>query len=298
MNIKQYLWPTSPTNVPRIKQYIRLEGVDDRQKKKIPSSYREPFRDPTKTIILQQYIDESFYIFTREDKQIVGHLNIDASVDITLTLTCVVEHLNKKQSVFTVGAHVGGVRFTVDIPENAFDVESYYGKNVRLRYILCLKSKGVILQEQDVIVCNDNPSLFSMDPVRFDLHEVQNSFHISIDLDKTNIKSTGDVLSGGLTFYKFPDLIKFAEVILLRLESTGKNKYTETLSKVEILDGSPSKGEQYTLRFRIVIGPSLQKKLSKTIHISDRLHVTYYADIVIVDVMGRRFYKQFEINIY
>ncbi len=113
-------------------------------------------------------------------------------------------------------------------------------------------------------------------------------------MEKTIIDISGDVLQGSITFHKIPVQLKSIELVLLRIETTGTEKSTNTITKFEIVDGSPSNDQIIPIRF-LFAGP-LTKKLTRTMHrIRNVLNVAYYLDFVFIDEQNRRFFKQLEL---
>ena len=117
---------------------------------------------------------------------------------------------------------------------------------------------------------------------------------MTIDLDKTSIDISGDLLQGSITFHKIPVQLKSIELVLLRIETTGTEKSTNTITKFEVVDGSPSNEQIIPIRF--IIAGQLAKKLTRTMHrVRNVLNVAYYLDFVFIDEQNRRFFKQLEL---
>ena len=69
---------------------------------------------------------------------------------------------------------------------------------------------------------------------------------------------------------------------------------TETLSKFEIMDGAPVKGEVVPIRFYLSatdLSPSYP-------NINNRVSVEYFLNIVLLDEDERRYFKQCEIELW
>jgi vacuolar protein sorting-associated protein 26 len=129
----------------------------------------------------------------------------------------------------------------------------------------------------------------------YDLYALHQKLHVTIDLDKMILEISGDCLNGSITIHKTPVKLKSMELILLRIESGGAKRSTETLSKFEIMDGSPSDGEIIPIRF--MISGALSKKLTRSMYrVRGVLNVAYYIDFIFIDEMNRRFFKQQEMQ--
>ena len=94
--------------------------------------------------------------------------------------------------------------------------------------------------------------------------------------------------------------IKHMELAVIRRESagTGPNLYneSETMTKFEIMDGAPVKGECVPVRLFLNGIPS---ELTPTYrNINNKFSVKYYLNLVLVDEEDRRYFKQQEITMW
>lgn len=107
-----------------------------------------------------------------------------------------------------------------------------------------------------------------------------------------------DVVIGKIYFLLVRIKIKHMEVQVLRRESTGSgpNTYNETdvLTKFEIMDGAPMRGESIPLR--LFLSPFDLTPTYKNVH--GKFNVKYYLNLVLVDEEERRYFKQQEIQIW
>lgn len=107
-----------------------------------------------------------------------------------------------------------------------------------------------------------------------------------------------DVVIGKIFFLLVRVKIKHMELALVRREITGvqPNLYTEThtLSKFEIMDGSPVKGESVPVRM-FLGGFALTPSYA---HVEGKFSVRYLLNLVLVDEDDRRYYKQQELVLY
>lgn len=102
-----------------------------------------------------------------------------------------------------------------------------------------------------------------------------------------------DVIIGKIYFLLVRIKIKHMEVSLIRRETTGTgpNAYNEshTLTKFEIMDGAPVRGESIPVRIFLAgfdLTPSYR-------NIASLFSLKYYLNLVLVDEEDRRYFKQF-----
>ena len=92
--------------------------------------------------------------------------------------------------------------------------------------------------------------------------------------------------------------IKHMELSIVRRETTGsgQNQYneSETITKFEIMDGAPVRGE--TIPIRLFLGGF---DLTPTFRdVSKKFRARYYLNLVLNDEENRRYFKQQEITLY
>lgn len=155
---------------------------------------------------------------------------------------------------------------------------------------------------------------------------IEDCLHIEFQYDKTRL-GLSDVLTGHVDFLLVRIRIKHSEVALIRKETvhagtggggTGgagagaKDSVTEseTISRFEIMDGAPVKGERIPLRMFLAgldVGPTLPAvgpgmvvtgAAGETSVIPSplpALAVKYFLNLVLVDEEDRRYFKQHEV---
>ena len=89
------------------------------------------------------------------------------------------------------------------------------------------------------------------------------------------------------------------ELNIIRRETTGsgatnQQSDNETLSKFEIMDGAPVRGECIPVRFYLA-GVDLQPTYK---NVQNKFSVKYFLNLVLVDEEDRRYFKQQEIFIW
>lgn len=178
--------------------------------------------------------------------------------------------------------------------------ESYNGINVRLRYILKVTISrnyvNNIVEYMDFVVRNYAPAPPINNSIKMEVG-IEECLHIEFEYGKSKYHLK-DVIVGKIYFLLVRIKIKTMELEVRRRESTGSgtNTYveTETLSKFELMDGVPVRGE--SIPVRLFLSPY---ELTPTYHnINNKFSVKYFLNLVLVDEEDRRYFKQQEITVY
>jgi hypothetical protein len=177
--------------------------------------------------------------------------------------------------------------------------ESYDGINVRLRYFVRLRmsrSYGNVAKEFDFAVQKLQQGPEANNPLKMEVG-IEDCLHIEFQYDKSKYHLK-DVIRGKIYFLLVRIKIKHMEIQILKRESTGSgpNLYNETevVTKFEIMDGAPIKGENIPVR--LFLEPYDLTPSFKTIH--NKFSVKYYVNLVLVDEEERRYFKQQEITLW
>ncbi|CAO3650031.1 unnamed protein product [Mucor fragilis] len=178
--------------------------------------------------------------------------------------------------------------------------ECFYGVNVRLRYYISLeiaRKFSNIVRERDIWVYA-HPTL----PLEIATNKkmevgIEDCLHIEFEYNKDKYHLR-DVIVGRILFYLIRIKIKTMELSIIKRETTGSmpNLYNESenITKFEIMDGAPIKGETIPIRLFLggyELGPTFQE-------INKKFSVRYYLNLVLVDEDNRRYFKQHEIFMY
>lgn len=177
--------------------------------------------------------------------------------------------------------------------------ESYYGMNVRLRYFLRVTMSRTIAdltQEKEIWVhCyKDVPEINNS--IKMEVG-IEGCLHIEFEYNKTKY-SLRDVIVGKIYFLLVRIKIQRMEISIIRRETTGSgsNMYneSETITKFEIMDGSPVRGECIPARI-FLNGFDLTPTYKD---VSKKFSVRYYLNLVLIDQDERRYFKQQEIALW
>ncbi|UYV69249.1 VPS26B [Cordylochernes scorpioides] len=189
--------------------------------------------------------------------------------------------------------------FTFDFNNVEKPYETYTGLNVRLRYLLRVTVVRRItdqVKEMEVVV----HTLASYPEVNSSIKMevgIEDCLHIEFEYNKSKYHMF-DVILGKIYFLLVRIKIKNMELSIIKRETTGTgpNTFTETenMSKFEIMDGAPVKGECIPIRLflsGIKISPTMRD-------VNKKFSVRYYLNLVLVDEEDRRYFKQQEITIW
>jgi len=183
--------------------------------------------------------------------------------------------------------------------DNDKKYEAYDGINVRLRYFIRIRisrSYSSISKEFDFAVQKIQTEPEVNNELKMEVG-IEDCLHIEFEYDKSKYHLK-DVIRGKIFFLLVRIKIKHMELQILKRESTGSgpNLYNETevVTKFEIMDGAPIKGENVPIR--LFLEPYELTPTFRTIH--NKFSVKYYLNLVLVDEEERRYFKQQEITIW
>lgn len=126
---------------------------------------------------------------------------------------------------------------------------------------------------------------------------IEDCLHIEFEYDKTKYHLK-DVVTGRVDFLLVRIKIKHMEVALIRREAAGfpgsVTNDSETLTRFEVMDGAPIKGERIPVRL-FLSGLDLSPTL---VNVANCFTVRYFLNLVLVDEEDRRYFKQQEITLW
>lgn len=197
--------------------------------------------------------------------------------------------------------------------------ESYHGRNVHVRYFVRVlmerKFLPAIKQDKDIIVqlIKNEPRL--NEPIKMEVG-IEECLHIEFQYQK-RYYHLNDCIEGNIHFMLVRIKIKYMELAVLRRESSGDGVMnskpggigqgsetgggsvvteTQTLTRFEIMDGAPVKGEIIPVRLYL---SGIPADLTPTYDSpNSRFSVRYYLNLVLVDEEDRRYFKQQEIFLW
>jgi len=177
--------------------------------------------------------------------------------------------------------------------------ESYNGINARLRYFVRItvgQKYGDIVKESDIWVINYSSAPEDNRGIKMEVG-ISECLHIEIEYVSTK-HNLQDVVIGKIYFLLSRIKVKHMAVSLVRRETVavGKEHVSERriLSKYEIMDGEPVRGESIPVRIFLGAYP-----LTPTYHkVENKFSLRYYLSLGIIDAEDRRYFKQHEIVLW
>lgn len=171
--------------------------------------------------------------------------------------------------------------------------ESYNGIVVRLRYFINVvinRNYNKITKEEEFIVQNTGEEPVENHPIKMEVG-IEECLHIEFEFTKQAFHLK-DCILGKVSFNLVRIKIKMMELSIIRKEAVGAgaNAVTEneTLSKFEIMDGAPVKGELVPVRFYLAstdLAPTYE-------NVNNRFSCRYSLNLVLIDEHERRYFKQ------
>jgi len=177
--------------------------------------------------------------------------------------------------------------------------ESYSGINVSLNYYVRLtiyRSIANVTKQVEIWQQNHPNPPESNTNIKMEVG-IEDCLHIEFEYNKSKYHMK-DVIIGKIYFLLVRLKIKSMNISLIKRETTGTglDMYNEnrTLSKFEIMDGAPVKGEAIPVRLFLggfELTPSYKD-------VCNKFSVSYILNLVLVDEDDRRYFKQREITLY
>jgi len=177
--------------------------------------------------------------------------------------------------------------------------ESYHGINVKLRYFVravVSRRMSDLVHERDIWVHSYVMPTDFNNTIKMEVG-IEDCLHIEFEYSKS-LYHLKDVIIGKIYFLLVRIKIKHMELSIIRRETTGSapNQYneSETITKFEIMDGAPVRGE--TIPIRLFMGGF---ELTPTYQdVNKKFSTRYYLNLVLIDEESRRYFKQQEITVY
>lgn len=177
--------------------------------------------------------------------------------------------------------------------------ESYNGIVVRLRYyinVVINRSYNRITREEEICVMNLGSEPEENPPIKMEVG-IEECLHIEFEFTRSRFHLK-DCIMGIVRFNLVRIKIKMMELSIIRKETVGSGQSSvtenETLSRFEIMDGAPVKGEEVPVRFYMAstdLTPSYK-------NVNNRFKSCYWLNLVLIDEEDRRYFKQHEIELW
>mmetsp|Transcript_12657 Transcript_12657/g.27405 ORF Transcript_12657/g.27405 Transcript_12657/m.27405 type:complete len:382 (-) Transcript_12657:135-1280(-) len=211
------------------------------------------------------------------------------------------------------------------------DHESYRGRNVSVRYFVRVvverKFLPPIHKEHEVFVQIIGKEPAVNESIKMEVG-IEDCLHIEFEYER-RCYHLNDLILGKINFLLVRIKIKHMELAVIRRETSGEGvattpiappgaapgsalpaaglhgnsadagnilTETQTLTKYEIMDGAPVKGEQIPVRLYL---KGIPADLTPTYDaVNNRFSVRYFLNLVLVDEEDRRYFKQQEIILW
>lgn len=179
--------------------------------------------------------------------------------------------------------------------------ESYYGSSVKLRYVVratvAKARQGTLAaREQDVFVAVLGAAGEEARPIAMEVG-VEDCLHIGIDIPK-DVFGLREAVLGRITFAQVKVQVERMELNLVRKELLGAGEaaaHSDELHCFEIMDGCPARAEEIPVRLFLAGVPGLSPTL---LAVNNKFSVRYFLNLVIVDDLKRRYFKQSEVRLF
>ncbi|KAG7389513.1 Vacuolar protein sorting-associated protein 26A [Phytophthora boehmeriae] len=277
-----------------------LSGPQSRPRLKIPNDSQEIalFRDDEAISgLLTVLVDNGKRLeHTGLKLELLGLIEVPLDRNSNFEFTNSVKELQSSGHVLE-----GKETFAFDFAQVDKPHESYYGHSVKLRYILrATLARGSyassLVHEQDLWVQKVDPPPPIDRSIKMEVG-IEDCLHIEFEYDKARYHLK-DVVIGKIFFLLVRIKIKHMELAILRRESVGsgaqRHSESETVTKFEIMDGAPVKGESVPVRLYLApyaLTPTFR-------NVQSRFSVKYFINLVLVDEEDRRYFKQQEIVLW
>jgi vacuolar protein sorting-associated protein 26 len=209
------------------------------------------------------------------------------------------EFMSMAQELLPAGEIRGLVTLDFEFKNVEKQFESYHGINVKLRYFLratASKRLSELQKEKELWVYSYRMPPDINNSIKMEVG-IEDCLHIEFEYNKSKYHLR-DVIVGKIYFLLVRIKVRNMELSIIKRETTGasNNQYneSETITKFEIMDGAPVKGE--TIPIRLFLSGF---ELTPTYRdVCMKFSTRYYLNLVLVDEENRRYFKQQEITIY
>jgi vacuolar protein sorting-associated protein 26 len=209
------------------------------------------------------------------------------------------EFLTLSQEVAAPGELRQNTTFDYEFKNVEKQYECYNGINVKLRYfvrVTIARRLADIVRERDMWVNSYRMPTEVNNSIKMEVG-IEDCLHIEFEYNKSKYHLK-DVIVGKIYFLLVRIKIKTMELSIIRRETTGAlpNVYneSETITKFEIMDGAPVRGE--TIPIRLFLGGF---ELTPTFRdVNKKYSTRYYLNLVLIDEENRRYFKQQEITLF
>ncbi|KAI5474357.1 hypothetical protein MNV49_003497 [Pseudohyphozyma bogoriensis] len=287
--------------IPRGQVDVRLAGEEDRQLVEVKAGEKEK-REKCPIYYDGESVKGQAVVRVRDGKG-VKHDGIKVefvgSIELFYDRGNHYEFLSLVQELATPGEIRSAQAFDFEFKNVEKQYESYTGINVKLRYFVRVtvsRRMADVVKEKDIWVHSFRMPPDSNNSIKMEVG-IEDCLHIEFEYNKSKYHLK-DVIVGKIYFLLVRIKIKHMELSIIRRETTGAapNQYneSETITKFEIMDGAPVRGE--TIPIRLFLGGF---ELTPTFRdVNKKFSTRYYLNLVLIDEENRRYFKQQEVTVY
>lgn len=234
-------------------------------------------------------------------KKSIDHIGIKAEmfgvIEILYDRSSRQEFLHSVKELSPPGTISGKREFKFQFTDTNKQYESYDGLNVRLSYFIRVtvskNYSGNIVENRQFIVQNPSVVPEINNSIKMEVG-IEDCLHIEFEYDKSKYH-LNDIVIGKIYFLLVRIKIKHMELAIIKREQAGQGvTENETLSKFEIMDGAPVRGESIPVRLFLSSFPLVPTQRN----VSNRFSVRFFLNLVLVDEEDRRYFKQQEITLW
>lgn len=290
-----------PSFSPGLDADIFLSGEDER--KIVEVKGEKEGRKETCPVYYDGESVKGQVIIRAKDGKAVKHEGIKVefvgSIDLFYDRGNHYEFLSMSQELLAAGELRGAQTLDFEFKNVEKQYESYNGINVKLRYFVRVsiaKRIAEVVKERDIWVHSFVIPPDSNNSIKMEVG-IEDCLHIEFEYNKSKYHLK-DVIVGKIYFLLVRIKIKHMELSIIRRETTGAppNQYneSETITKFEIMDGAPVRGETIPIRL-FLSGFDLTPTFRD---VNKKFSARYYLNLVLIDEENRRYFKQQEVTIY
>lgn len=165
-----------------------------------------------------------------------------------------------------------------------------------MHVVINSKYNRITKEEEFIVFTPQSEGPTGCHPIKMEVG-IEDCLHIEFEFAKS-IYTMKDCVLGKVFFNLVRIKIKHMELNIIKKETvgSGQNAITEseTLTKFEVMDGAPVKGECIPIRFYLAsadLTPTYE-------NVNKRFSLRYYINLVLIDEEDRRYFKQQEITLW
>uniref|UniRef100_V5GM64 Uncharacterized protein n=2 Tax=Kalmanozyma brasiliensis (strain GHG001) TaxID=1365824 RepID=V5GM64_KALBG len=279
---------------------VRLDGEDAR--KQVEIKMDKAGKEKCPIYFDGEAVKGSVSVRVRDGKKLVHEgikIEFVGSIEMFYDRGNHYEFLSLVQELASPGEMRAAQNFEFEFKNVEKQYESYNGINVKLRYYIRVtisRRLTDVVKERDIWVHSYRMPPDSNNAIKMEVG-IEDCLHIEFEYNKSKYHLK-DVIVGKIYFLLVRIKIKHMELSIIRRETTGAapNQYneSETITKFEIMDGAPVRGE--TIPIRLFLGGF---ELTPTFRdVNKKFSTRYYLNLVLIDEENRRYFKQQEITVF